>query len=294
MRFDIRYTSRFAYSGPVSESQNEVRACPASDGRQQVVHYRVVTTPSARLDSYTDYWGTRVDTFGIRAPHTSLEVVAEATVETSPPPVVAASPRLADLDDPAFLDAHHEYLGRSSHVDWGDAVAVEAERAAALADDDALGAALALHRATGNRVSYRPGETFVGVSVNEVFAAGQGVCQDYAHLLVAMCRSRGIPARYVSGYLFTTDDSSGADADADEVEVQTHAWVEVALPDCGWIGLDPTNRQPVGERHVKIGHGRDYDDVAPFRGVYLGPTDHVLTAAVRMRRLGAQHQQQQQ
>jgi transglutaminase-like putative cysteine protease len=221
VRFDIRYTSRFAYPGPVSESQNELRACPAADGRQQVVHYRVVTTPSARLDSYVDYWGTRVDTFGIRAPHVSLEVLAEATVETSPAPVVAASPRLADLEDPAFRDEHREFLGRSTHVDWGADVAAEAERAAALAGDDAVGAALSLHRTTGNRVSYRAGETYVGVPVDEVYEAGRGVCQDYAHLLVAMCRSRGLPARYVSGYLFTTDDATGADADDDEVEVQT-------------------------------------------------------------------------
>lgn len=102
-------------------------------------------------------------------------------------------------------------------------------------------------------------------------------------------RDRDVPpprrARYVSGYLFTADDSTGADSDVDEVHVETHAWVEVALPGRGWLALDPTNAQTAGERHVTIGRGRDYDDVSPFRGVFTGRQDDELDVAVRMRRL---------
>ena len=85
MRFDIRYTTRFTYDADVVESQNDLRACPAVDGRQQLLHYRVTTSPASRVYSYTDYWGTRVDAFGVRGAHDQLEVVAEATVETSRP-----------------------------------------------------------------------------------------------------------------------------------------------------------------------------------------------------------------
>jgi hypothetical protein len=113
------------------------------------------------------------------------------------------------------------------------------------------------------------------------------VCQDFAHLAVAMYRSLGIPARYVSGYLFAADDATGRDTTVDEIDVQTHAWVEVALPGAGWLALDPTNAQPVGERHVTIGRGRDYDDVSPFRGAYRGPAAHELSAQVHLRRLPA-------
>ncbi|MFP5308916.1 MAG: transglutaminase domain-containing protein [Actinomycetes bacterium] len=301
MRFDIRYTSRFRYEGPVSESQNELRACPVTDHRQQVSHYRVTTSPSARIHSYTDHFGTRVDTFGIRSPHRSLEVVAEATVETVPVPVVAASPRFAELEAPAFRDAHLQYLATSRHTDAGGAVVEEARRRAELAGDDVLGTVLAIHRAVATTLSYIPGSTFVGVDVDEVFANRAGVCQDFAHLAVAMCRAVGIPARYVSGYLFARDDTAGAEPDEDEIDVVTHAWLEAAVPGAGWVGLDPTNRQQVGPRHVKIGHGRDYDDVAPLRGVYVGPAAHELEVAVHLRRMAhvghaevqQQHQQQQ-
>lgn len=285
MRFDIRYTSRFDYDTPVSESQNELRACPASDDRQQVSHYRVVTRPSARVFSYTDYWGTRVDTFGVRAPHDVLEVTAECTVETSPVAAITGAPRRAALDDPAFRDAHADYLGPSAHVEWDDAVRDVARQRADVAGDDVVGAVLALHRHVGTSFDYVPGATYVGVGVDELLSSRQGVCQDFAHVVVALCRSIGVPARYVSGYLFATADDVGDDPEGEEVDVQTHAWVEVAIPDHGWLPLDPTNRQQVGERHVKIGHGRDYDDVPPLKGTYVGGSPHELWAGVHMRRM---------
>ncbi len=131
----------------------------------------------------------------------------------------------------------------------------------------------------------------IGVPVDSVLADGRGVCQDFAHLAVALCRSQGIPARYVSGYLFTQDETSipdpdGPGADA-PVRVQTHAWFEAAIPGWGWLALDPTNQQAVGERHVKIGHGRDYDDVQPLRGVFAGRASATVKPVVEIRRLTA-------
>jgi transglutaminase-like putative cysteine protease len=296
LRFDIRYTTRFTYATPVSESQNELRACPATDDRQAVLHYNVTTTPSSRVASYLDHWGTRVDTFGVRAPHDLLEVVAEATVDTSKQPLITTAPRRDALADETFRDRHLEFLTPSMHVRWGDDVGAAARRAADLAGDDVIGAVLSVHRAVGGALEYVPGETYVGVRVDDVFAAGRGVCQDFAHLAVAMYRSLGIPARYVSGFLFTSSDATGAEVAGDEVHVETHAWVEVAIPTgpgtggrsgpaVTWFALDPTNQQEVGERHVTIGRGRDYDDVAPFRGVFSGRSDHELDVTVVMRRL---------
>ena len=113
------------------------------------------------------------------------------------------------------------------------------------------------HRAAATALTYVPGSTYVGMDVNEVFARKTGVCQDYAHLMVAMCRSVGIPARYVSGYLPTAFGPRAKSKDAGSNEVTTHAWTEVAIPGAGWWGLDPTNQQEVGASHVKIAHGRD-------------------------------------
>ncbi len=296
MRFDIVNVTRFAYDAPVAESQNELRAAPCNGENQQVVHVDVRTTPSSRVFSTTDYWGTRVDAFGVRAPHTELVVVVEATVETSAPRVMADSPRLSEVTS-AFLDEHAEFTEPSSHTAWGPALAAEVADKRAEVGDDLVGFVLAMHRLIGTSCEYVPGATYVGVPLDQVWERRQGVCQDFAHLLVAACRAGGVPARYVSGYLFTRDDATGEEVVGDQVTVQTHAWAEVAIPGYGWWGLDPTNRQQVGERHVRIGHGRDYGDVAPLRGVYAGTAAQALSVEVDMRRAAlaeAQVQQSQQ
>lgn len=283
MRLDIRYITAFRYDTPVAESQNELRACPATDQHQWLVHYHVTTSPSCRVLSYLDHWGTRVDTFGIRLPHHELEVVAEATVETTGPVALPAGIDPAAFRDEVFRDERLEYLQRSPHVDWGPQID-EAARAAVAGLDDGVAMVQAIHDLAAG-LEYRTGQTEVGVSVDDVFAAGHGVCQDIAHLAIAGARAVGIPARYVSGYLFAVDDATGADGGADQVEVQTHAWVEFALPGHGWFAMDPTNTAEVGEQHVTIGRGRDYDDVAPMRGVFSGGTTHELEVSVTMRRL---------
>jgi transglutaminase-like putative cysteine protease len=287
MRFDIRYRCRFTYDQLVRESQNELRACPASDEHQQLVSYRVQTIPSSRVLSYTDWFGTRVDAFGVREPHLVLDVVAEATVETSPRPLLTVDPRIEALAEPGFADAHVEYLERTPHADWDKEVATEAERQASLAGTGVVGRVLAIHRFVRSHLTYAPGSTYVGVDVDQVYGRGQGVCQDFAHLAIALCRAIGIPARYVSGYLFTVDDATGGDGAGDAVRVQTHAWFEAAIPGFGWLALDPTNGLEVGPRHVKIGHGRDYDDVPPLRGVFAGTVAHDLEVTVDIRRLAA-------
>jgi transglutaminase-like putative cysteine protease len=131
-------------------------------------------------------------------------------------------------------------------------------------------------------LAYAPGATFVGVDIGEVLTQGKGVCQDFAHLAISMYRSQGIPARYVSGYLYATDQMEAVVPTDPEVEIQTHAGVEVFVPGHGWWALDPTNHQPAGELHVKIGHGRDYQDVMPLRGVYHGDADHELGVRVQI------------
>src|SRR5262249_25597185 len=123
VRLDIRYRTRFTYDAPVSESHNELRACPVTDEFQRLVTYRVGVIPHARPLSFTDYWGTRVDAFGVRLPHRVLEVVAEATVETSARPPLCADALLDDLADPDFVARHHEYLQPTRHTEWDDTLA---------------------------------------------------------------------------------------------------------------------------------------------------------------------------
>jgi len=289
VRLDISYRTKFAFDAPVRESQNELRACPVSDERQQLLDYRVSVEPSARMLSFTDYWGTRVDHFGVTESHAGLEVIAEASVETQDPPAHSAAPAMESLGDREFLNTHDEFLKPTRHTDWDEAMAQKALEVAAADGSDVVSAITGLNEFVGGRLAYEPGATEIGEPITEILAKGAGVCQDYAHLAVALCRSIGVPARYVSGYLFSSNERTGS-VDGDLVRVQTHAWFEAAVPGGGWLALDPTNRLAVGRQHVKIGHGRDYDDVPPLRGVYSGPGIPELDASVEIRRMDPSRQ----
>lgn len=283
MHIAIRYLTNFTYDTEVSESHNALRACPAESANQRLLRYSVRVDPESRVFSHRDYWGTRVDTFGIVGRHTRLTVVADAEVETAVPrqPVDGAP------YPPSDLDRHFEYLTPTPHVGWNQAIR---DFGTAAVGDAAtmLEAAGAIQAAVGEYLTYQPGTTEVGTSVNQIFADRRGVCQDYAHLALAVFRSLDWPARYVSGYLYAADSESGElPQDNGEIEVATHAWVEVAMPGHGWWAIDPTNQLVVGERHVKIGHGRDYEDVTPLRGVYHGEAESGgLEARVKMSKTG--------
>ncbi|NND04323.1 MAG: transglutaminase family protein [Acidimicrobiia bacterium] len=282
MRMTIRYLSTYTYDGVVSESQNALRAKPMTNARQTLLSYSVTVDPPALVYSYTDYWGTQVDCFGVIDRHTRLTVVADSVVQTSiqPAPLDAGSWPLQG--EPTGSDV--EYLAPSPHVLWDERVK-QFGNGAVDGETTLVGAARAVQKAVGSLLSYESGSTDVGVSVAEVFEQRAGVCQDYAHLSLAIYRSLGIPARYVSGYLYAADASLGDQPEADEVEVSTHAWVEVLTPGNFWWGLDPTNQLEVGEQHVKIGHGRDYEDVMPLRGTYHGQAESGgLEAGVHMSR----------
>ena len=278
MRIDLRYVSSFSYDGPVAQSHNVLRARPAEDRYQRTVSYQVDVDPPASVRSSVDYWGTWVDTFAVVREHTRLTVAAEAVVDTSPRPEPES-----DAHAPEHLLAFHEYLVPSPHVSWDPDVA-EFARAAIAGRDGYVDQVHGIVEAVGKHLDYTPGSTEVGTSVEEIFATGEGVCQDYAHLALAAFRSLGIPARYVSGYLYAVDSSLGDEPVDDEISVSTHAWIEVPVDDIWWA-LDPTNQLPVGERHVKIGHGRDYEDVTPLRGVFHGSSTNAgLEASVSMSR----------
>lgn len=289
MRFEIRYRLAFEYENVIRHSQNELRACPLSDDHQLLLSYKVSASPTARIHSFTDYWGTRVDAYGIREPHVAVELVAESAVETSPVPLMVASPPMTAAADPAFTDEFAEYLGPTRHTVVGARTDRCASEISERGETDVVSVVLDVHRRVHRSLTYTPGVTAIGVEPDAVLDAGAGVCQDYAHLAVALCRRLGIPARYVSGYFFAASDATGQDVIGDVVDVQTHAWFEAAVPGAGWFALDPTNALAVGERHVVIGRGRDYDDVPPIRGVYAGVADAALDAGVEMRRMGDQH-----
>lgn len=128
---------------------------------------------------------------------------------------------------------------------------------------------------------YDPAATDVRTTAADFMRQRRGVCQDFTHLMIAICRIRGVPARYVSGYHFV-GDLQGGNADFEQA---SHAWVEAFVPGSGWLGFDPTNDALIGERYVKLAHGRDYRDIVPMKGIYRGAGGQTLTVTVDVRNI---------
>ena len=188
------------------------------------------------------------------------------------------------MHEPGFVDAHVEYLERTPHTDWGTDVSRAAERQSTSPAPASSSTVLAIHRFVGSHLTYAPGATYVGVDIDEVFARRQGVCQDFAHLAVLLVPGRRHPGPVRVGLPVHRQRRHRRDGEGDVVRVQTHAWFEAAIPGFGWLALDPTNGLEVGPRHVKIGHGRDYDDVPPVKGVFKGEGRPTTAATVEIRR----------
>jgi transglutaminase-like putative cysteine protease len=281
MRLEIRYRNEFAYDQPARESHNLLRACPVSDARQTLESYSVDVTPRARVFWYVDHWGTRVDEFGVREAHDALVVQADSVVVTRTPEPVSSDSLVSEYT--SLMGDFVPFLAPSPHTVWDDRIREQANDAID-GIKEAQATVVAIADLVHEVLVYEPGSTFVGVLPTTILTNKKGVCQDFAHLAVAMYRSVGIPARYVSGYLYSANQNDAVAPDDPELDVQTHAWIEAWLPGHGWWELDPTNPQPIGELHVKIGHGRDYDDVMPLKGVYHGASKHELGVNVRISR----------
>jgi transglutaminase-like putative cysteine protease len=283
MNFAIRYVSEYRYDGPVTDNLNALRVRPATTANQRVDDFHVRTDPEARLARHLDYFGTEVIEFGIAAPHTHLTIDVSARVVTSVPPDPPAAP-WDELSTDGYAQAGGEFLlptGDEPSPGMLDELQAVSRAATPLATVQLVSELIP------DRFTYDPDPTHVGSTIEDLLAAGGGVCQDFVHLALMLLRGHGIAARYVSGYLWAAPAEDGAES----LEVQTHAWLEALLPSAGargelvWVGADPTNRRLAGETHVKIGHGRRYADVPPVKGVYRGIAGAHVDARVKMTRL---------
>jgi transglutaminase-like putative cysteine protease len=281
MKFQITYWTGYEYSEPVRDNLNVLRIKPATTRHQAVDDFEFRVEPEARLHQYRDYFGSEVIEFGVTEPHERLGIEAKTRVTTVEQDVDPSEPWSA-IESEDYRSEAGEYLLQNEAVTGNGRFA---EVALAARGATPLETLLAAAEAIPDRFEYRAGVTYVGSTVDDLLAGGAGVCQDFVHLGAMILRSHGIGARYVSGYLFAASRDDGTES----VEVQTHAWLEGLMPDEDgtrrWIGVDPTNRGRAGATHVKIGHGRSYQDVPPIRGVYRGEAEAALTAGVEMRRL---------
>jgi transglutaminase-like putative cysteine protease len=268
MRYSIRHVTRFNYESPITESVMEARMQPRTDNLQRCLQFALRTTPSARVMTYGDHDNNVVHHFNIPGRHSRLTVTAEALVECiamRPFPHRLGPAAWSRVDAIVSSGQCWEYLAPSTFVTQTTAVEALRSEIGLERGNDPL---VALRRLMGEmyaRFEYSPRTTRVDSPIDEALQARKGVCQDFAHIFLSLVRPLGIPARYVSGYLFHTAGSQDRSADG-----ATHAWVEVLLPDLGWVGLDPTNNLIADDRHIRVAIGRDYADVPPTRGVFKG------------------------
>jgi transglutaminase-like putative cysteine protease len=282
MYYQIQHVTAYRYSEPISESLMELRMQPRTEGPQRCWDFQVRTTPRAHIGSFRDALDNTVHHFDIPGRHDQLTIAVEALVEMDPPAPHAEALGAGAWEELAVLSQSEdiwEMLRPSSFARPTDSLRAFASALGLERLADPLTTMHALARAVHGAIAYAPKSTRVDSPIDEVLAQRRGVCQDFAHILIALARDAGIPCRYVSGYLFhVADDPPGAGADA------THAWVESLVPGYGWLGFDPTNNQVAGERHIRAAIGRDYADVPPTRGVFKGDaqTDSALHVAVRV------------
>jgi transglutaminase-like putative cysteine protease len=276
-RVGVVHTTKVTYSGAARASYNECRMTPPTMTRQTALATSVRTGSNVPIWSYRDYFGTTVSSFDIQEPHEELLVKASATVQTSAAPPAPVPLPWTELRERAAESYVLEYLRETRRTTMDDDVmAAVAGRVAGADPAEAAGEIIKWLR---EQVSYVAGSTGVQTSAQEAWDAGQGVCQDMAHISVALLRAAGLPARYVSGYLHPDPKAEPGAA----VAGQSHAWAEYWTGE--WVACDPTNLAPVGERHVVIGRGRDYADVSPLKGIYSGAPSVAMEVKVEITRL---------
>jgi len=286
-RYRLVHTTEFIYEAPVSESYNEVRLRPIHDERQSCVSFRLITNPSSRGTAYRDGYGNWVHQFNVLPEHHHLRIEAESVVLAHE--VAKAPGERVSLDDydkrsEDIAAEHFDFLAPTGYVPQLPALDELVAAAESACDGTMPGFAETASDLIHGRFRYVKGATHVHSSIADSLSIGAGVCQDFAHLLLGVTRMRGIPARYVSGYL-VPGDAASPDAKQEEVigGQASHAWAEVLMSDDTWVPLDPTLGKPVGLRHVRLAVGRDYGDVAPVRGVYKGLAGQTLSVDVRVR-----------
>ena len=251
MRLRITHTTTFSYDEPVSEAYMEMRLVPLDAGGQRCESFRLATDPPGEVRAYVDRFGNGVRHFDTLAPHTRLIVSTRSEVLT---PEGFMDP----ARDLSCLDAY-DYQEPTAYAPATPRIAALA--GACTVPGDGLATARAVMAAVHRALAYTPGATNVKTNADEALARGGGVCQDFAHLMIAACRALRLPARYVSGYVFAPRRGTAA---------ASHAWTDVFVAGEGWVSLDPTHGTAQTDHHVRLAMGRDYADVPPTRGVYKG------------------------
>jgi transglutaminase-like putative cysteine protease len=279
--YSVRHTTTFRYEPAVRESVMEVRLQPRSDGEQRCLSFTLDVEPAANILQYHDFAGNTVHHFDIAGRHTLVKVSAQSAVEVQNVPASRAADagEWADLDALVAAGDHWEMLLPSHFAHSSDPLEHLAEELECERRGSPFALLIELNEAIYRLFSYVPNSTKVDSPIEEALEARQGVCQDFAHIMIALVRRLNIPCRYVSGYMFHRDEE-GEDKKDRSLDGASHAWVEALVPGIGWVAFDPTNNLVGADRHIRVAIGRDYSDVPPTRGVYKGESQSELIVSV--------------
>ena len=282
MFYAIRHFTSYRYNRSVWQSMMEVRMHPRSEGNQRCFVFQLSVNPRARIFGYTDSYGNLVHHFDLPSRHSQLTIISDALVN------IEAQPSIPDFMEYQGWQELEEIVEKKDYWDMlmpshfarsspeleqlaGEIGVTERKRRSPLAflQDIASG----VHRS----FSYVKKSTAVNSPIEDALRSRQGVCQDFAHIMIALVRNARIPCRYVSGYLYHSTENAHPAADG-----ATHAWVEALLPGLGWVGFDPTIDRLASEQHIRTATGRDYADVPPTRGMMKGKAGTQLQVRVRV------------
>ena len=280
MHLRIHHRTTFAYAGKAHDSFNETRLRPIDDASQRCHEFKLRTTPGTTPRQYGDFNGNAVNYFEIIEQHSVLIIESISSVETTPLVERPAVPRVApeDLERSPEREMQAEFFSTSHYVPLELELWRESQDALAEGRSDVWSDVRRMGGHIYRRFAYRPNSTGASTRATDVLKLRMGVCQDFAHVHLGMCRSMGIPARYVSGYFFNTTRRPR------EIEA-SHAWIEAWVPGYGWAAYDPTHDRVPDERYVKVAVGRDYADIRPVSGTYRGAPTRSLKVHVTVREM---------
>lgn len=291
MLFEITHDTVYRYHGQASEAYIEARLTPPGLPTQRILEHRILFNPEGPVSSYTDFYGNVVSFYSMTLRHEKLSIRNLLRVRTAPcegwndamrVPIAECrqifTSALADIFD---------YVQSTSVVLTGGEAAKWVRQY--LQPERPLGEALdALTTAIYEWLEYKPGSTDISTPLSQIWESRKGVCQDYAHIMLSILRTAGLPCRYVCGYI---ESEPPPPPDAPESSrrlvgsAATHAWVEALIPGMHWVGFDPTNNRRAGEQHVAVSYGRDFRDAAPVKGTFKGTGTKSLSVNVKMRRI---------
>ena len=270
--FSIHHITRYEYSQPVKESLNQIKIHPLICTSQEILQHDVIINHQTDLHLFTDYWGNRTGIFTITEPHKSLSIESKLIVRTieqrtpealtisaSEPMIPGNDLLLTELSLPEQISRQEEIIGICNAIRKACSNPIEITQAC--------------NRYIYDHFRYIKGITDYETTVDQILEHKSGVCQDFAHVLLQILRTLGIPCKYVSGYICPNKNGMRG-------EGATHAWVEAWIPGYGWAGIDPTNNVWVKDNHVKLSTGRNFYDCSPAKGTFKGGAKQQLSVYV--------------